>query len=347
MKNHNYYIMSGDITVAKWENNELTVLNDNLLPLYLKHISNANMWLETRAIDSHRANSRLLKKALRLKEKDDISTVLHVNAATITDNYWIKPLDSQLTYEDVRFSDDYFAGLALKGSYASFNKAANSKRTNTPELTNIGSFEKCWRLVDGHWWMFKSANHEEQFSELFICKLGETLGMNMAVYERGNKCVKTLDFTNGASVNFEPAFAFMGENEDYEDVAEKINELCPQAIEDFVKMIFLDTVVANPDRHTANFGLLRNTKTGNLIGFAPIFDHNMALISRGYPNPPTKNDILINLFNDFISNHPEYKKFIPAVTEKILTDILDELNMKVRKKEIINLIMKRYEMIDK
>lgn len=293
MAERDYYIMSGDATVAKWENNGLTVFNNSLLPLYLKHAHNADMWLETRAIDSHRANSSLLKKALRLKEKDDISTVLFVNAATITDNYWIKPLNSELKYNDVRFSNDYFAGLALRGSYASFNKAANSKRSNTPELTNIGSFEKCWKLIDGKWWMFKSANHEEQFSELFIYRLGKAIGMNMAVYERGDKFVKTLDFTDGASVNFEPAFTFMGDNEDYDDVAEKLDEICPQAVGDFVKMIFLDTIVANPDGHTANLGLLRSTETGKLLGFAPVFDHNMALISRGYPKSPTKTIFLL------------------------------------------------------
>lgn len=347
MADRNYYIMSGDTTVAKWVNNELTVFDNRLLPLYLKRVHNADMWLETRAIDSHRANSRLLKKALRLKEKDDISTVLHVNAATITDNYWVKPLDSELKYEDIRFSDDYFAELALRGSYASFNKSANTKRSNTPELTNIGSFEKCWRLIDGKWWMFKSANHDEQFSEVFIYHLGKAIGMNMAVYERGDKCVKSLDFTNGASVNFEPAFAFMGDNEDYEDVTEVLAELCPQAVGDFVKMIFLDTVVANPDRHTANFGLLRSTETGELIGFAPVFDHNMALISRGYPKVPTKRDILITLFNDFLSAHPDFIQLIPIITEEMIMSIIKELNMKVRSREIANLIMKRYEMIDK
>ena len=83
MAMQNYYIMSGDTAVAKWEDGSLTVLNDTLLPLFLKRVHNAELWLETRAIDSHRANSRLLKKALRLKEKDDISTVIHVNGATI------------------------------------------------------------------------------------------------------------------------------------------------------------------------------------------------------------------------------------------------------------------------
>ena len=347
MTSRNYYIMSADTVVAKWENNELTVINEKLLPLYLKRVHNADMWLETRAIDSHRANSRLLKKALRLKEKDDISTVIHVNGATITDNYWIKPLDSELTYSDVKFSDDYFARLALKGTYDSFNKAANSKHSKTPELTNIGSYEKCWRLIDGRWWMYKSANHEEMFSELFVCKLGQALKMNMAIYERGDKCVKSLDFTDGASVNFEPAMSFMGDNEDYDDVFEKLKEICPKAIPDFVSMIFLDTIVANPDRHTANFGLLRDTKTGELLGLSPIFDHNMALISRGYPKTTTNNDLLIKLFNEFIKHNPKCKKYIPTLTETTIRKVITDLHMRVRTNDVVDLVMKRYEMVNK
>ena len=117
----NYEILSGNTVVAVWQDGNLEVINKDLLPLFLKRISDADMWLETRAIDSHRANSRLLKKALRLAEKDDISTVAHVNAATITDNYWIRPVGSDLTFDDVRFTDDYFSNLALKGTYNSFN----------------------------------------------------------------------------------------------------------------------------------------------------------------------------------------------------------------------------------
>ena len=61
-------ILSGDTVVAKWENHTLEALDEHLLPLYLKCDANAEYWLETRAIDSHRPNSRLLKKALRLTE---------------------------------------------------------------------------------------------------------------------------------------------------------------------------------------------------------------------------------------------------------------------------------------
>lgn len=341
-----YLIMSGNHTVAKWENGILTVLNESLLPLYLRRISNADLWLETRAIDSHRTNSRLLKKALRLKEKDNLSTVMHINGATITDNYWIKPLDSGLCYDDVKFSDDYFSKLALKGTYGNFNEAARRGDTKTPELTNVGSFEKCWKLKDGRWWLIKTATHAEQFSELFTCKFGEALGMNMAVYERGSNCTKSLDFTDSASVNFEPASAFMGDNEDYEDVAEKLEEICPQAIPDYVRMIFLDTILVNPDRHTVNFGLLRDVETGELLGLAPIFDHNMSLISMGYPNLPKKSDVLIGCFNALLSDRPEYRKFLPKVSEEIIRSTLDGLHMRVRKKYITELIMSRYKMID-
>lgn len=50
-------ILSKDTVVAKWENDYFTVLNDALLPLYLKNTKNVRKYLETRAIDCHRANS--------------------------------------------------------------------------------------------------------------------------------------------------------------------------------------------------------------------------------------------------------------------------------------------------
>ncbi|MBQ8502733.1 MAG: hypothetical protein IJ491_00445 [Clostridia bacterium] len=347
MKNKSFEILSADTVVAVWNDGELTIANDALLPLYLKRISNAEMWLESRAIDSHRANSRLLKKALRLAEKDDVSTVVHVNGATITDNYWVRPVGSELTYADIKFDNDYFSNLALKGTYDSFNRAANSKHSRTPELTNVGSFEKCWKIRDGKWWMYKRANHNELFSEMFVFHLGEALGMNMALYERGQGVIKSLDFTDSAKVNFEPASTFMGDNEDYEAVIAELQKLYPEAIGDYVRMIFLDTVVANPDRHTNNFGLFRDINTGLFIGFAPNFDNNMALISRGYPKKSTSKDLLISIFNELLENHPEYKEYLPQLKEETVRDILDKLNMKVKRQEIIDLVINRYNLIAK
>ena len=346
MSSYNEYeIFSGDELVATWENNKLTVVNDNLLPLYLKKVQNADMWLETRAIDSHRANSRLLKKALRLTDKDDVSTVIHVNAATITDNYWIRPFGSELKYSDVKFSDDYFSNLALRGGYDSFNKAANSKRSKTPELTNTGSFEKCWKLRGGKWYMYKKATHNEMFSELFAYKLGEKLRFNMAKYERGEGYIKTPDFTDSASVNFEPASSFMGDNEDYIEVVKAMSEICPDAIPDYIRLVFLDTIIANPDRHTNNFGLLRDVKTGKLMGLAPNYDNNMALISKGYPSKAKKSDMLITLFNELIDEFPQYKKVIPEVSADLIRSVVAELHMRVKTQAVVDIVLSRYEFV--
>ena len=344
----NFYIMAKDTAVAKWQDNNLEVLNQDLLPLYLIKTGNVEKWLETRAIDCHRANSRLLKKALRLTEKDDISTVLSVNAVTITDNYWIKPLDSDLVYADVRFDNDYFANLALTGNYDSFNRVANSKTSKTPELTNIGSFEKCWKLKKGEWWMHKKANHDEMFSELFIYRLGKKLDFNMAEYESGNGVIKTKDFTDNATVNFEPAYSLLGDDEDYIKTLEMLKELCPDAVGDYVKMLFLDTICANPDRHTFNYGVLRDADSGKVLGLAPNFDNNMALISRGYPkNTTRKNDLLIKLFNELMEYDNNLKQFIPHLSEDVVMGVIKAVGMRVKSKEIKAFIMNGYALIER
>lgn len=343
-----FYILSKDTVVAKWQNNSLEVENESLLPLYLKNTGNVEKWLEIRAIDCHRANSRLLKKALRLTEKDDVSTVLSVNAVTITDSYWIKPLDSDLTYEDVRFDNDYFANLALTGNYDSFNRVANSKTSKTPELTNIGSFEKCWKLKNGQWWMHKKANHDEMFSELFIYRLGVEFGFNMAEYERGKGFIKTKDFTDNATVNFEPAYSLLGDDEDYIKTLKMLKKLCPDAVGDYVRMLFLDTICANPDRHTFNYGVLRDADSGRVLGLAPNFDNNMALISRGYPkNIARKNDLLINLFNELMAYDTGLKKYIPDLSAEQIKAVIKSVGMRVKTKEITEFIMNGYELIER
>jgi len=343
----NFEILSGDTLTAIWSNGILSIMNHELLPLFLKREPNAHAWLTSRAADRRRPNIRLIKKALRLAEKDDISTVIHVYGATITDNYWIRPVGSNMTHEDVCFTDDYFSNLALKGTYNSFNRAANSRRSKTPELTNTGSFEKCWKLRDGKWWMYKRTTHDEAFSELFICELGRALGMNMATYERGDGCVKSLDFTDGASVNFEPASAFMGDNEEYPDVVKALQNPCPDAIPDYICLLFMDTLCANPDRHTNNFGLLRDARTGEFIGLAPNYDNNMALISRGYPAKPKASDLLIVLLNDLLDEYPEYRAYLPEVTEEIVRDTIAKMGMLVRTQDVVDLVMGRYQLIER
>jgi len=310
----NLMIMSKDLCVGRYADGKLDILNAVLLPLYLGRTGNVEGWLEQRAIDPHRANSRLLKKALRLENKDDISTVLQYNAATITDTYWVKSPDSHLTYDDVRFRENHFDLLALRGDPDSFNR----QPSRTPELTNTGSFEKCWRLIDDKWWMYKSGNASEQFTELFSCHLAKVLGIPAAIYEKDGNYVRTLDFTDGASVNFETAFSIIGDEADYGKIYRTLKEFDSGVADAYVQMLFFDGLIFNMDRHEHNFGVLRDTETGKTLGLAPLYDHNIALITRGFPSDVSrKGDRLIT---DFIQLFTEESIMfsLPGLTEAMV-----------------------------
>ena len=46
---------------------------------------------------------------------------------------------------------------------------------------------------------------------------------------------------------------------------------------------------------------MRDVNSGKLLGLAPNFDNNMALIARGYPTSKSTNTLLITLFNELLS----------------------------------------------
>ena len=324
-------LMSGDREIATIRDNEIVECDEGLLPLYLKRTRNLEGWLASRAIDAHRTNSRLLKKVLRLKTSDDAETALAVNAATITDQYWVKPKGSELCWEDVRFKENFFDTLALRGDPDSFSRMPS----RTPELTITGSFEKCWRLIDGAWWMYKSGNELEYFSELFICRLGEKLGLDMAHYEMDGNYIRSEDFTHGAQVNFEPMSALMGENEDYSDCFDAILAISPELAEQYLRIIWLDTICFNMDRHTENFGFLRDAETGALLSMAPNYDNNIALIARGYPASASRiGDGLIRFFREFLEqNHDAraiYQRMeLPSITEQMISECFAEIPIEI------------------
>jgi hypothetical protein len=222
--------------------------------------------------------------------------VLAVNAATITDNYWVKPHgDKSLRYEDVRFKTNMFDNLALTGDVNSFDQPPS----RTPELTNTGSFEKCWRMEDGEWQIYKSGRPEELFSELLAFRLGKLLGFSMAEYEASDAYIKSRDFTSNASVDFEPAIGLIGDESDYIKIYETLRPLGEDIAKQYVQMCYFDGLIYNMDRHENNFGILRDPSTGKVLSLAPLYDHNIALIARGYPNH-APNDRLVSDFSELV-----------------------------------------------
>ena len=334
-------LMSEDRVIATVKNGEITGYDEALLPLYLKRTMDMEGWLASRAIDAHRTNSRLLKKALRIHTADDAQVALTVNAATVTDRYWFRPEGSTACYDDIRFKENYFDSLALRGDPDGFSH----KPSRTPELTNTGSFEKCWRLIDGNWWMYKSGNDNEYFSELFICRLGEKLGFAMAHYEMDGGYIRSENFIDGTDLIFEPASSMMGENDDYSDCFNTIYAISPTLAKQYLQIVQLDTVCYNMDRHTENFGFLREAHSGKIVSMAPNYDNNIALISRGYPNDVSReHDGMIRLFRDFLQENPTAKEMylqmeMPEITEEIIDGCFAEIPFGVDKEFVKSFIL--------
>lgn len=228
-----------------------------------------------------------------LKDKDDVSTALYVYGASITDNYWVKPFSEDLSYKDIAFTKNSFDLLALEGDLAVF---AYSKPERTPELTNIGSYEKCWKKENSEWYLYKKGSNGDFFAEMFAFKLGQHLGYDMAQYELMDGYIRSLNFT-GDKYNLEPMAHVIGDNDDYVDNYDLLFKMDPKLAKEYVDILLMDTLVFNTDRHTYNYGVLRSRETGEILGMAPNYDNNQAYGSTntGF-KLRTQEDLMLRFF---------------------------------------------------
>ena len=179
--------------------------------------------------------------------------------------------------------------------------------------------------------MYKSGTPNEYFSELFISRLGEKLGFDMVHYELDDGYIRSKNFTDGTSYNFEPMSSLVGENDDYRVCFDEIYAISPQLAEKYLEIIWLDSVCYNMDRHTENFGFLRDAYSGEIISMAPNYDNNIALISRGYPNSTDReHDGIIGFFRDFVESNPTAKSMLqkmelPEITEEMIDECFTEI----------------------
>lgn len=272
----NGFLMYKDEVVAEIRKTELVkVFKKDLLPIIMLNESPGSfeVWLQTRVIDTHRTNSRQVRRRLSVKTEVPKEIVIKARAVSITDSYWLKWENENISYEEVRKSlSDGLNSIALYGN----DNYVNFKATDiTPELTNIGSFEKCWKLFNDEWYMIKKGSYKENFAEVLISNIAIELGFNTVKYEAidEGRLVKCRDFTDNAEVDFEPMYSFVRDYWEIDDCVNIINEL--GFINDFLDITFIDALCYNIDRHTFNFGLLR--RDGEILGLAPNFDNNLGL----------------------------------------------------------------------
>ena len=348
------YVMNRDVKVVRIEKNEsVKVIDPSLSPLFFRRSRDFEIWVVSRMIDGHRTNSRILRKMLRLKNPESLEVAMYSHCRTITDDFWFKEDGSNLTFKDLVFKDDRLKDVALLGK---FNSLEVDGEILTPELTNIGSFEKCWKVDEqGKWHLLKIANWKEMFSEVFVSRLCDYLNYPSVQYNRVKdlNVVECINFVE-EGYWYEPMFSLIEENEDYEDNYNILNRLDnlngTNLVKEYLQILFVDALVQNLDRHTFNYGLI--VKEGKIIKMAQNFDNNLALISK---SPIITMPSLINpLIGDFIylvkCNKLQFE--IPVIARDSIGDLVDltikEVSVDILedvKIKIINLVWNNYNLI--
>jgi len=252
--------------------------------------TNLSEWFKGRGIPSWRDKLDLLLHRLNIYTPNELLDKAF--GLSLSDQYWIKPHDSNIKYENINFFDNDFDYAEFLEASLSLNSKTIKKEESlkTPNNTTDGMLKKAWIIEEGKRYLLKGGYKNEilqPFNEALATKICECLGFNHVPY--------TLDTYKDMVVSKCPCFiskdtelitAYQIKNdmkrydteEDYEDYIKKLEE---EGIENarvkVENMYILDFLIMNEDRHLNNFGIIRNVNTLKWIDVAPIFDNGMSL----------------------------------------------------------------------
>lgn len=271
-----------------------------------------NTWWMSRSIPASRNG---IAKALETLEISDTKfLLLRCYGLSLSDQYWVKPENSDLKWEDINFFNNPFSddiGNVLFGINIE-NKILNF---SSPDNTSDGCLKKRWKIIDGKRCLIKGGSnpfHQQPFNEVIASEIMEKLNIPHITY--------SLIWDN--NIPYSVCEDFVDENTELVPVwrvlmTQKKNNStslykhfinCCEGIGvyDVTKfidyMITIDYIIANEDRHLNNFGLLRNVETLEWIGIAPIYDSGSSF---GFDKLPrqmkSEKDIECKPFkNDFL-----------------------------------------------
>ena len=209
---------------------------------------------------------------------------------SLSDQYWVKPVNKNLTWSEVNFFDNSFSddmGNILLGLTTKSNTGFN---LCSPDNTSDGCLKKRWKIMDGKRCLVKAGEypfHQQPFNEVIASAIMERLGIPHAPYSLAwiddmpysvceNFVKPDTDLVSAWRVICSQPKA-NHENE-YMHYIRLCKEFGIAEIEHYLDMMLvLDYIIANEDRHFGNFGLIRNAETLEWISPAPIFDSGTSL----------------------------------------------------------------------
>jgi hypothetical protein len=271
-----------------------TVHNPEHIPLGVRTLKGGidrdelNDWLRGRSIPASR--SGIWDLYTRLGRNSTEYLILKCYALSLSDHYWVRPKGSGLDWADINFFQNGFSkdvGEMLFG-----RKPANGNHIDlmSPDNTSVGWLKKKWIIADGKRTLVKGGNDpwkQEPYNEVIASAIMARLEIPHVPYslmfDEGEPLSLCENFLS-ADTELVPAWNVFHSKKmnDADSDFSHILRCCdaleipgvPAAID---KMLTLDYIIANEDRHYNNFAFIRNAESLKWLGFAPIFDCGTSL----------------------------------------------------------------------
>jgi len=241
-----------------------------------------NAWWMNRSIPASRRGIRSFLDALELSSPSEL--IQKCFGLSLSDQYWVCPSDMSLDWKKVNFFDNGFSediGDLLFGK----GGTSDSISLFSPDNTANGNLKKKWKISDGKRILIKGSCapfFQEAYNEVISSLIAERLGIPHVTYglinEHDEACCFCEDFVTAKTDLVSAAYvmkAFKKRNDvsEYEFYIECCESLGVKDVRSQLeKMLLLDFLTVNEDRHLNNFGIIRNAVTLEWIGTAPIYD---------------------------------------------------------------------------
>lgn len=270
-----------------------TVFNTNRIPVGISvkdgipNRGDLNDWWQGRSIPASRQNIRDAIKNLGVSTS--LKLAVKCFGLSLSDQYWVNPVNSPLKWEEVNFFCNNFSddvGNVL------FGEPVGNKKISlvSPDNTSDGWLKKKWKIIDNKRCLIKGGSdpfHQQPLNEAFASIVMARLGIPhvpyWVIYENGipysiceNFITPETELVSGFYIhNTKKLHDATLQYNHYLDCCVQLG--IPNARESIDKMLTVDFIIANTDRHYNNFGAVRNADTLEWVMTAPLYDNGSSL----------------------------------------------------------------------
>ena len=256
---------------------------------------------------------------------------------SLTDHYWIRPLDMELGWEQVNLFTNEFRDPVGDLQFGLSTEDIRELPANafSPSSSTQGELTKKWIIANDKRCLVKGnhgSNSQESLNEVAATLLHRKQGCvpyvtysTMQMDENQQIYCVCESFTSD-QIELIPAIDVVESKKKDNAVSmyEHFIQTCTlhgipeETVREFLEyQILSDFVLTNTDRHLNNVGILRNTRTLKFMGMAPIFDSGNSMFWQN-PRLPSYSDLTDIAVNSFRNTE---KKMLRLVRDRSLLDV--------------------------